>query len=275
MSAELTSPVALAVIVGFGLVGLAATVWVFWPAFQGAEAARAALGTHRFVAGTVVCLLFVYVLVATVLQPLLPLESLKTSGGFATAFLATDIPLLAFVYLRLILPGAVTWGDLGLRPLAFGYFLRMGLGAGFVGLIANGAVSALLSQVGLQPNQIEQFEFVRREGTLAFGLLLLMAGVLAPIVEEIFFRGFLFGLYRRRKPLWQAYVIPTVLFSLAHLQPDRMNLTQMAGLSIGIVMLAGLLTWLYQRTASLYPSMLAHAVNNGTGLLLFYLVGMG
>ena len=53
-----------------------------------------------------------------------------------------------------------------------------------------------------------------------------------------------------------------------------MNLTQMAGLSIGIMLLAMLLAWLYQRTGSLYPGILAHALNNATGLILFYVLGV-
>jgi membrane protease YdiL (CAAX protease family) len=274
MSSELTSPIALAVFAVLGVLGLAVTAWVFWPAFHGREAARVAIGSHAFVAGTVVCLLFMYVLVAVALQPLLSLDKLQTMAGFAAAFAVTDIPLLAFVYLRLVLPGAATWGELGLRPLPVGYVLRMGLGGGLVGLIANFTVVGLLSQFGLQPNQIEQFAFVLTEGPGAFLVLLLMAGVVAPVVEELFFRGFLFGLYRRRQPLWVAYLVSTVLFTVAHLQPDRMNLTQMAGLSIGIMLLAMLLAWLYQRTGSLYPGILAHALNNATGLVLFYAVGV-
>ena len=39
-------------------------------------------------------------------------------------------------------------------------------------------------------------------------------------------------------------------------------------------MLAILLAWVYQHTDSLYPAMLAHAVNNATGLILFYVVGI-
>jgi len=31
-----------------------------------------------------------------------------------------------------------------------------------------------------------------------------------------------------------------------------------------------MLAWLYQHTGSLYPGMVAHAVNNATGLILFY-----
>ena len=152
--------------------------------------------------------------------------------------------------------------------------LGVGIGAGVAGLVGVAIVGELLSQVGLRQNQLEQFEFVRTEGPFAFALLLIMAGVVAPIVEELFFRGFLFGMYRRRQPLWVAYVASSLLFTVLHLMPGQMNLPQMAGLSIGIFLLAMLLAWLYQRTGSLYPGMLAHAVNNATGLILFYVFGL-
>jgi len=35
-----------------------------------------------------------------------------------------------------------------------------------------------------------------------------------------------------------------------------------------------MLAWVYQRTGSLYPGILAHAVNNATGVILFYVVGL-
>ena len=108
---------------------------------------------------------------------------------------------------------------------------------------------------------------------LAFAALLIAAGIFAPIVEELFFRGFLFGLLKRRRPLWQAYLISVVLFTVLHNDPSRMTAAQMAGLSVGIAMLAVLLAWVYQRTGSLYPGILAHAVNNSTGLILFYVTG--
>jgi membrane protease YdiL (CAAX protease family) len=172
------------------------------------------------------------------------------------------------------MPGAVTWQDLGLRPRRLDYVLRMGLGAGLTGLVVVDVIGTALSQVGLRPNQIEQFDFVLGEGPLAFVLLLIAAGVIAPFVEELFFRGFLFGLYRRRQPLWVAYLVSSLLFTLLHLEPNRMNVAQMAGLSVGIFLLAMLLAWLYQRTGSLYPGVLAHAVNNATGLILFYAMGV-
>ena len=257
-----------------GVLGLGITVWVLWPAFRGPEAARRDLGTHRLAIGAWVAVIVLNALITLPLAPFLHLDRGLTTGTFLIAALSSDIPMLVIVYVRLIMPGAVTLEQLGLRRLPPDYVLRMGLATGLVGLVAIDLVGTLLSQVGLRPNQLEQFEFVLTEGPLAFVLLLIAAAVVAPFVEELFFRGFLFGMYRRRQPLWLAYVASSLLFTVLHLEPTRMNAAQMAGLSVGIFMLATLLAWTYQHTGSLYPGMLAHAVNNATGLILFYTVGM-
>ncbi|HEV7665346.1 MAG TPA: CPBP family intramembrane glutamic endopeptidase [Chloroflexota bacterium] len=264
----------IAIAVVLGLLGLAVTVWVFWPAFKGPEAARRDLGTHRLAVGAIIAVLVLNALLTLPLAPLLHLDRGMTTSTFLVAALSTEIPMLLFIYLRLIRSGAVTWQELGLRPLSISYVVRMGLGGGLAGLVVVDIVGTLLSQVGLRPNQLEQFDFVLSEGVVSFALLLVAAGIIAPVVEELFFRGFLFGMYRRRQPVWMAYGVSSVLFTLLHLEPGRMNAAQMAGLGVGIMLLALLLAWLYQRTGSLYPGILAHAVNNATGLILFYAVGV-
>jgi membrane protease YdiL (CAAX protease family) len=256
------------------VLGIGTTVWVFWPAFKGPEAARQAIGTHRLALGSVVAVIVLNALLTLPFFPVLRLDQGLTSGTFVLAALSTEIPMLLVVYVRLIMPGALTWAELGVRPLPVDYVLRLGLGAGVAGLVVIDIVGTLLSEVGLRPNQLEQFDFVLSEGPLAFVLLVVLAGVVAPCVEELFFRGFLFGLYRRRQPVWVAYLVSSVLFTLLHLEPTRMDLPQMAGLSVGILLLALMLTWLYQHTGSLLPGILAHAVNNATGLILFYAVGL-
>jgi membrane protease YdiL (CAAX protease family) len=257
-------------IVVLGVLGVAVTAWFFWPAFKGPEGARKDIGTHRLAFGGFVAFLIINSAMLVLLAPILHLERGLTAGTLVVAALSTDIAMVAVIYFRLVMPGAVTWAELGLRPLPLGYVLRMGLAAGLAGLVVVDIVGTLLSQIGLRSNQIEQFQAVLTEGPLAFAALLIAAGIVAPIVEELFFRGFIFGLYRRRKPLWQAYLISVVLFAVLHNEPSRMDLPQMAALSIGICLLALMLTWLYQRTGSLYPGMLAHAVNNTTGLILLY-----
>jgi membrane protease YdiL (CAAX protease family) len=265
----------LILIAVLGVLGVALAAWVFWPAFRGPEAARHAVGTHGLAIGGLLSVIVLSLAVSAPMARVLRLEQGLTSLTFVIAALLTQIPMLLVVYLRLILPGAVTWAELGLRPVGWEVLLRMGLGGGVVGLVVIDIVGILLSQVGLQPNQLEQFAFVRSERLPEFTLLLISAGVLAPFVEELFFRGFLFGLYRRRQPMWVAYAIPSIVFTLLHNDPTHMTLPQMAGLSVGIFLLAIMLTWLYQRTGSLYPGMLAHAVNNATGLILLYTLGLG
>ena len=256
------------------VLGLSITAWVFLPAFQGREAARRDLGTHRLAIGGWVAVIVLNAIIALPLSPFLHIEGGLTTGTFLVAALSSDIPMLLVVYVRLIMPGAVTLEELGLRRLPLDSVLRIGLAAGLFGLVVIDVVGSLLSQVGLRPNQLDQFQFVLSEGPVAFALLLVAAAVVAPFVEELFFRGFLFGIYRRRQPLWVAYLVSSVLFTVLHLEPTRMNPSQMAGLSVGIFLLAILLDWVYQRTGSLYPGMVAHAVNNATGLILFYAVGV-
>ena len=248
--------------------GLAITAWVFIPALRGPLAARRHLGTHRLAFGSLVAVLLLNAVLTLPIAPMIGAGGSLTTGTFLIAALSTQVPMLLVVYARLIAPGAVSWQELGLRWLPLERIVRVGLIAGLVGLVLSAIVSGLLSQIGLRPNQLDQLQFVRDEPPAVFLLILFSVAVSAPFTEELFFRGFLFGLYRRRQPLWVAYAVPGVIFALLHLEPGRMNLAQMAGLAIGIFGLGMLLTWVYQRTGSLYPGMLAHVVNNATGLFL-------
>jgi membrane protease YdiL (CAAX protease family) len=91
-------------------------------------------------------------------------------------------------------------------------------------------------------------------GTVAAGLLIVVA---APVSEEIFFRGFIFGGFRHRLPFAAAAVISAVIFGLFHYTGPG---------SIGVVpqlaFLGLALCWLYEETGSIYPSIGVHAVNN-------------
>jgi hypothetical protein len=272
----MSTPEAVGIAALVVVLGLTVTVWVYVPAFQGREAAARHIGSHRLEIGAWLSVLVLngLIILPLTLSGIVKIDRGLTAGTFVIAALATDLPMLIFVYGRLIWPGALTWTDLGLKPLPVEYTLRMGVAAGLGGLVIIDIVGTLLTQLGLRPNQLEEFEFVLSEGPLAFAVLLIAAAVVAPFFEELFFRGFLFGVYRRRQPVWLAYLVSSVLFTILHLDPNRMNLNQMAGLSVGIFMLAMLLAWLYQHTGSLYPGIVAHAINNATGLILFYGFGV-
>ena len=50
---------------------------------------------------------------------------MSSRAGYVIRRLLLTIPMLLFIYVRLILPGAVTWRDLGLVRLPFGYAVGM------------------------------------------------------------------------------------------------------------------------------------------------------
>ncbi len=91
-------------------------------------------------------------------------------------------------------------------------------------------------------------------GTVAAALLIVAA---APVAEEIFFRGFIFGGFRGRFSFATAALISAAIFGVFHYTG--------AG-SLGVVpqlaFLGFALAWVYEETGSIYPTMAIHATNN-------------
>ncbi len=96
--------------------------------------------------------------------------------------------------------------------------------------------------------------------------LFVLAGPIAAIVEEILFRGILYGWLRRRMNVPVAAILSAVIFTAAH--PSVF--TAGAAAAIDMTVLAILLALLFELSRSLWPSILCHALNN-TILLSLYL----
>jgi hypothetical protein len=92
--------------------------------------------------------------------------------------------------------------------------------------------------------------------------------VVAPMAEEFFFRGFVFGALRRLRinvggrdlGTWVAAVVTAILFGLAHTGSASPRYLVPLGF-LGFVLC--LLRW---RTRSLYPCMALHSINNSLAL---------
>jgi membrane protease YdiL (CAAX protease family) len=87
----------------------------------------------------------------------------------------------------------------------------------------------------------------------------LMIAVLAPVAEELFFRGFLFAGLRTRWSLWPAAITSGLIFGLVHAPTGITTVVPLAALGFA-------LCWLYDRTGSLWPCVIAHMINNGLAL---------
>lgn len=77
--------------------------------------------------------------------------------------------------------------------------------------------------------------------------------ILAPLFEEMLFRGVILRSFLQQYPRWAAIWGSAALFGLAH-----MNLYQF----IGATIFGGIAGWLYERTRSLIPGIVLHALNN-------------
>jgi CAAX protease family protein len=150
--------------------------------------------------------------------------------------------------------------DLGLRRPDLG-----SLGAaGWTALIVSALLVALVAIVS---NVMPQ-----RDETLGFGISVTMIGfvvangVMAPVVEELAFRGYLYAGFRVSLPMWAAATLVGAAFGATHL---------LDGYAIEAVVLLGVLgaTWcvLRDRTGSIVPGVLMHAVYNA--LILIGLTG--
>lgn len=96
-----------------------------------------------------------------------------------------------------------------------------------------------------------------------FVLLLIANAIMAPVVEEILFRGLVFGRMRRAMPLWTALILSSVFFGLMHGQILWICYTTLVGLILGLV------AW---KTDSVWAPMFMHFAFNLFGTCISYLV---
>lgn len=86
-------------------------------------------------------------------------------------------------------------------------------------------------------------------------ITVLMACVIAPLVEEMLFRGLILRSFLRQYPRGLAILGSALLFGAAHLNVYQFAAGSLMGLLLG---------WLYDRTRSLWPCMALHAAYNAS-----------
>ncbi|MFD0893150.1 CPBP family intramembrane metalloprotease [Luteolibacter ambystomatis] len=95
------------------------------------------------------------------------------------------------------------------------------------------------------------------------GLMALIAVVVAPLCEEIIFRGYLYPVAKRFAGAWPAAIFSALVFGAAH-----GNLTAL----LPLFLLALLLVWLYEKTGSLWSTIAVHFCFNGATVLIQFIV---
>lgn len=148
----------------------------------------------------------------------------------------------------------LTWADLGfVRPrrslwhLLWGIPVAMILSVTIVGLVSTG--------LGLKPAGGEQTKQIIESGISLPVLLIIavVADLVIPFLEEVMFRGVLFGFFRTRIGAVKAVLVAGVIFALFHVQPTIMLYVLPWGLAV-----TAMRAWL----DSTWASCIMHVFNN-------------
>ncbi len=91
------------------------------------------------------------------------------------------------------------------------------------------------------------------EGDYGWIGALLKVAVVAPVVEELIFRGLILNGFRRNYNAFTAVFMSALLFALFHLNPWQFPATFILGLLLG---------WLVIRTNSIILAIIGHSINN-------------
>ena len=211
-------------------------------------------------------LVWALLFIALVLVPALGLTRVVATFGSGTPALS-----VAFILSTLVAESAigvsvwvfairkyrVDWSEVGFRPLNCS-----GLVSGVLVLLFGIAVN-IIYVVATRALHLERIlpppvlpPFARQP--LVMAVLAFLSVVLAPLVEEAFFRGFAFPALSKRLGYFWGAAGSAALFSLAHAQP---------GAFIPIFILGLALVWLFKSTSSLWPCVLVHSAYNLLGLV--------
>lgn len=145
---------------------------------------------------------------------------------------------------------------LGLRPVGWRPVV--------LGVVGTTVLSFAVSQIGVQPEGVRQVTDSVRDPSVLIPTLLVLA-VLAPVVEELVFRGLLYGWVAGRWGPLPAFIVSSLVFAAAHAEPAHVVLVIPLGFWFG---------WLRWRTNSLWPTLITHMINNAFAVLgAAYLAG--
>ena len=168
-----------------------------------------------------------------------------------------NLALMGAAYFFAMLGGRPTAADFGLRPARLWRSVRLlvAIWIGFYVVSAIWAVALDLKEQQTLPDELGA------DGSLLNALLVIgLVTVVAPLGEELFFRGFFYGALRNWRGPILAAILSGSVFGLVHVGSSPIGyLVPLAFFGIGLCLL-------YEWTGSLYPPIALHALNNSIAL---------
>ena len=168
-----------------------------------------------------------------------------------------NVSLIGAAMIFATIAGRPTGADFGLVKTSIGRAIGLLL-AVWVGFYV---VSAIwVAALSLDERQTLPDELGVSGSTLNLVLVVVLITVIAPLGEELFFRGYFFGSLRNWKGFLPAAIITGAVFGAIHIGSSPLGFTvPLAFFGFGLCLL-------YEKTGSLYPCIALHAMNNAIAL---------
>jgi uncharacterized protein len=237
------------------------------PLAEKAETARGVVDTPWTV-GSAVALVVVAWVLALLAGAIVAQLTATSLGPVAKTWAAAGV--LTAMYAALI---GMAWGSasslgvpfadsVGLSQTAAPRWYAIGLGAAVLGWGFSAAFTSALTAGGIRlPREDLALFKVLPGGPLGVALTIVLLVVIAPLAEEIVYRGVLLASFDRRWGVAVAVTASSIVFSAAHMS--------VAGF-VPLVVAGALFGWLYMRSGSLRVAILAHAAYNALGVLALF-----
>ena len=166
----------------------------------------------------------------------------------------------------------LSWQSIGLdtpKRRYAGYALA-GFAVYFVSyLVIAGLIQAFVPSINLEQKQQIGFESAKTNMQLLFTFASLV--LLPPLTEELLFRGFIYSALRQRLRFFYATIITSILFALGHLQfGSGAPLLWIA--AIDTFILSIVLCFVREKSTSIWPAILIHAIKNALAFTLLFLI---
>jgi len=171
--------------------------------------------------------------------------------------IVADLPVFWWIARYLKAHGSSMRAAFGLVPRRDGWSRLIGVTLFLIGiaLVLDATIDTAGTLIGLKAHWADGFsEDLLWQPRLAFVLNVFNATVWAPIIEEVTFRGLLYGTLRTRLPMPSSALLSAVIFALPH--------GYAAAGSVSVLVSGVLWAVAYERTRSVLPGLLAHSANN-------------
>jgi hypothetical protein len=190
-------------------------------------------------------------------------KSLAKSETFALTVLGlSTLGMFAWSYLIIVMRRRMTWRQFGFRPIRRRTILAA-FGVGLLAMPVMALTGAAVQHLLGRPLESPQLKLLAPDGfswTIVVGMILI-GGILAPLAEEVIFRGLLYGWLRRFMGLLPATFLSAAIFGLVH----GMLPVIAAAFVVGLV-----LAYIYERTGSLWAPTIVHATQNCVAMTIMF-----